>query len=268
MGFAGAIVADKPMLEPLTPLFSLHTNAHDDNASKPLARTLGAFENALKSLQEYYTHLKIVGPAETQACADPEFPYRTYYTTPDGRVDFQYDLRMYPDKLLFLCTRTSDKADLCIKFTQKYSKEAHQYCAANGVAPELYAVEDLPGGWLMVAMEFLAADVYGLLATSSTSARSRFEADVTAAVDILHRGGFVHGDIREVNTKVARDWDDEKGVENVKLVDFDWAGPEGTTLYPANVNTWTVRRPMGVRDGMPITKNHDLEMVAEMFRVQ
>jgi serine/threonine protein kinase len=162
----------------------------------------------------------------------------------------------------------NDKTKLCVKFTQKYSKDAHQYCAEKGVAPKLFAVEDLSGGWLMVVMEYLERDSYMVLVGLSKDARSSFAAGVTEAVEILHQGGFMHGDIRDANTMVARDWDQEKGVQNVKLVDFDWAGREGETKYPPNVNYWAIARPMGAKDGLPVERDHDLEMIKFIFAVR
>lgn len=251
------------MLELLTPLFACQENAHDTKASQPLTRSLGALNHALTSLKEYYTQLEKPQSPDRVVGTNPALPYRTYYTTVEGKVEFQYRRRLYSNKLLFLCSRTNDGTQLFVKFTQMYSKDAHQHCADNGVAPLLYAVEELPGGWLMVVMEDLATDAYCLLPCSSSGT---VQAGVIAAVGILHRGGFVHGDIRDINTMVAVDWDDEKGAENVKLLDFDWAGPEGSTLYPANVNYWDVDRPVDARDGMPILKDHDLQMISHIFK--
>jgi hypothetical protein len=267
IGFAGAIVAEKPMVEPLTPLFSFLQNAHDIKASRPLARCLGALEHALESLQEYYTKMETDQLADRTVCTSPSFPYRTYYTAVEGKVEFQYQRRLHPDKLLFICSKPNDETYLCVKFTQNYSKEAHQHCADNGVAPHLYAVEELPGGWLMVVMEYLEVQAYRLLADSSKHSSSSLKAGVTAVVDILHRGGFVHGNIRDVSIMVAHDWDDEKGAANIKLLDFNWAGPEGNTVYPPNVNRFEkVGRPLDAWDGKPILRSHDLEMVSHIFK--
>jgi serine/threonine protein kinase len=253
------------MLEPLTPMFAFHTNGHDGKASRPLARALGATRRAFKSLTAYYEQLSTAEKSNRKFFTDTEYPYRTSYTTVDGEVEFQYLQRLNSKKLLFLCSKVKDSTRLCVKFTQQYSKNAHQYCADKKVAPELYAVEELPGGWLMVVMEYLGADSYKVLAACDEHERARFKAGVEKAVMVLHDGGFVHGDIRSVNTMVAQNWDNEKGEENVKLVDFDWAGNEGETKYPPNVNYVEISRPMDAKDGKDITKDHDLEMLSHMF---
>lgn len=265
IGFAGAVFADRPMLEPLTPMFTFQTNCHDVNVSRPLARALGAMKNAFQSLEKYYSELSEALPDDCEFFTDTECPYRTYYTAVEGKVEFQYSRRLDPQKLLFLCSKKKDSTDLCVKFTQRYSKAAHQYCADKGVAPELYAVEKLPGGWFMVVMEYLKIDSYQMLAALHKDERGSFKTGVSKAVEVLHEGGFVHGDIRDANTMVAQDWDDENGAQNVKLVDFDWGGRDGNTTYPPYVNYTEISRPMGAKDGELVTKDHDLEMLSHMF---
>jgi len=184
------------------------------------------------------------------------------YTATDGQVEFKYLKRLDPNKLLFLCSKSNDETKLCVKFTQKYSKDAHQYCADNGVAPELFAVEELPGGWLMVVMEYLDSSIE--LSELKGNVRASCKASATAAVAHLHAGGFVHGDIRDTNTMVQK-WDNGDDVRNVKLVDFDWAGKEGETRYPANVNYREIPRPLDAKDGMHIKKSHDDSMLSIMF---
>ncbi len=49
------------------------------------------------------------------------------------------------------------------------------------------------------------------------------------------------------------------------LVDYDWAGFWGDVCYPDYVNIKSVVRPLDVKDGVLMTKEHDLEMVELMF---
>ena len=56
--------------------------------------------------------------------------------------------------------------------------------------------------------------------------------------------------------------DDSIGMKNVKLFDFDRAGKVETTRYPANVNYVQISRPVDARDGLPIKKERDLDMLA------
>jgi len=44
------------------------------------------------------------------------------------------------------------------------------------------------------------------------------------ALVLLHKDGYVHGDVHETNIIVKRDRMDSKGLGDIILVDFDWAG--------------------------------------------
>ncbi|RPB22328.1 hypothetical protein L211DRAFT_758755, partial [Terfezia boudieri ATCC MYA-4762] len=54
---------------------------------------------------------------------------------------------------------------------------------------------------------------------------------VKDAITKLHSHGYVHGDIREVNIIVCG----PAGL-CVDLVDWDWAGVDGTVKYPISLN--------------------------------
>jgi hypothetical protein len=86
-----------------------------------------------------------------------------------------------------------------------------------------------------------------------------------SAVTTLHQGNFVHGDIRDVYLMVRDEWNLDGGEINLKLIDFDWAGPVGTTRYPANVNYDQIKRPEGAWDRQLITKDHNIAMVEFLF---
>ena len=47
---------------------------------------------------------------------------------------------------------------LFIRFTRRYGIEAHRYCARLGIAPEVYGIETLAGGWKAVIMAYLDSD--------------------------------------------------------------------------------------------------------------
>jgi len=79
------------------------------------------------------------------------YPYPTNYEVGDQQIDFTYEFRV-GDKLVFKA-RTASR-DVIMKFTRKYSTEAHRLLAGLGYAPMLHAVNALPGGWNMVVMDF------------------------------------------------------------------------------------------------------------------
>ena len=43
----------------------------------------------------------------------------------------------------------------------------------------------------------------------------------------------------------------------VFLIEFEWAGPEGTARYPLFMNRSEITWPGGAEDGLPIRKEHD-----------
>ncbi|KAG6329173.1 hypothetical protein ID866_9915 [Astraeus odoratus] len=78
----------------------------------------------------------------------------------------------------------------------------------------------------------------------------------------LHLKGYVHGDVRDVNTLVSK-----SDKQKFMLIDFDWAGEIGKVRYPMNVrraiDLW---RPSGAVDGALIMPEHDMDMLDEMQR--
>ncbi|CCA70121.1 hypothetical protein PIIN_04060 [Serendipita indica DSM 11827] len=158
----------------------------------------------------------------------------------ERRVTFEYRHRLFPEKLLFECVQKEERTALCVKFT--------------------LSAERLPGGWWMVVMEYLSEDEYSTRSSVKVDV-IKFKEAIKDAVDVLHVNGFVHGDIRTCNIMVCRWWDDDIGMKNVKVIDFDWAGRVGEAKYPANVNYTEIMRPEDARDGLLIKKEHDLEML-------
>lgn len=183
------------------------------------------------------------------------FPYKGHFTTDEGaKVYFTYQGRLENDKLLFSAT-TNERENIIIKFTKRYSENAHRHCSGQGAAPRLYAFNALPGGWFMVVMENLSSS--HKLVHQHDQISSEMSDALQKAVGILHDGNFVHGDVRDVNLMVP----EEGGVGNFMILDFDWAGFEGEVRYPAYVNIVGVSRPKGAIDGELITKQHDLDML-------
>ena len=82
---------------------------------------------------------------------------------------------------------------------------------------------------------------------------------------LLHDAGMVHGDIRLENVMVANptgpEADSDDNVEKrVRIVDFDWAGDEGTVRYPLHLSR-AINWPAGVTDYAFILADDDDEMV-------
>lgn len=259
IGFAGAIWTSRPHLQVLAPMLPLFHHATDVNMRMQIARHLGATKKAVLALKSYYAELSKLA---RQPTPNPLFPHPQEYLCLESFTPrtFTYLSQLQPDKLLFKAiANTNTNADgnkLCIKFVNRYSKEAHLMCSWLGFAPTLRGFQPIPGGWYMVVMDYLD-DAYHNLTYSRTMAS--FEPVIRDAVTKLHQAGFVHGDIRDINIMV------KEGSSGIMLVDFDWAGVIGEVRYPMNVENRAIRRPAGAEDGELIMAEHDIMMVDFMF---
>jgi len=130
-----------------------------------------------------------------------------------------------------------------------------------GLAPNLRAVVDLPDDWKMVVMDDISAEYERL----PPSPDYLFGEQVQQALSRLHAEGYVHGDVRDVNIMVKKARYSEKEFQ-IMLVDFDWAGKEGETRYPSNLNRETVRGPEGAENGNLIKYEHDWKMLRFIFK--
>ena len=138
---------------------------------------------------------------------------------------------------------------LLIKFTRQYGIEAHTYCAKLGIAPEVHGIETLAGGWKAVIMAYLDSDFVTL------HKRTLDKQIVTAmreAARKMHEGGFVHGDLRDVNILYRHRQD----IVDIAFVDWDWAGLAKEVKYPTLMNM-EVPRHSGAVPHQFICREHD-----------
>lgn len=216
------------------------------------ARHFGAAKKAILALGDYY-----------HSAPNDQHPILPYPSGP-AELPFAYapiagaaKLNLHEDKLVFLGKSGEDY--VFIKFVRRYSKEAHEKCSELGFAPRLRAFSQLPGGWYMVVMDYVAdeyEDLYDALPRLGDEERQQIKDKLVPKVHSFHAAGFVHGDIRNTNVMVKKD----RG-EGMYLVDFDWAGEYPDAKYPMNINESTVRRPDGATSGEVITPEHDMFMV-------
>ncbi|KDQ08804.1 hypothetical protein BOTBODRAFT_59154 [Botryobasidium botryosum FD-172 SS1] len=157
-----------------------------------------------------------------------------------------------------------------VKFTERYSVRTHQLLAGCSPpkAPELYFAEKIVGGIWMIVMKRLketnAENTFLDQALPSSVVN-----DVKAALDVLHKGGLVFGDLRRSNIMVQL----ENDVYRAKLIDFDNSGREvasddpaaaeyeaGGPWYDPFLNPWP-GLPQEIQPSKPMRAAHDLAML-------
>ncbi|KAG8961117.1 hypothetical protein FRC03_005763 [Tulasnella sp. 419] len=253
-GFAGSILSDRFLLEPLGDILPLYGHPLFTPWLKKTAQMLGALKKAVERLKAYYEKPDL----RLNPLPDPRYPYITCYTPLSSEAEpnplsmaFRYLDRHPGSSLLFICEEIESKRRLVGKFVLNYSKEAHLICAERRCAPILY---DFDVGWHAVVMEFLSHPEYR---PPESSNKNLIHSAMKELIGELHRQNYVHGDIRRSSLLVGPE-------DSVMLLDFDWAGIIGEARYPRRVNPtvdgWN-KRPEKVEDGALITVQHDLAMV-------
>jgi hypothetical protein len=253
-------------VDPVTPLLSLLVLPQDRGMMESSARALAATKRCVSELVNFYNSLPataVEGAREATENIPPQlhFPYPRELL--GGAIEFRYIERIFDDKLLFAVelTRVNEAAVkehgvevgtvIIVKFTRSYCPEAHQVCyEAEHSAPRLYGCEQLPGGWQLVAMEYLS-DAVTLQPQQSVNTSVKLRAAVAA----VHGAGYVHGDLRECNVLVCG------GGLRLCVIDFDWSGKEGVQRYPTFMNHADINWAEGAEDGQPLRKQHDLHFL-------
>ena len=121
----------------------------------------------------------------------------------------------------------------------------HRLWAERGLAPQLHGVLRLPGGIDMVVMEYLDPEAGWVSLRDDDLPQLealQFEGVVQAALATGHalRTGdgmaTIHGDCRSNNIMVRRTSGRKPVPEDVRFVDFDWAGIDGQARCPTFIN--------------------------------
>ncbi|KAH6901118.1 hypothetical protein BKA70DRAFT_1312451 [Coprinopsis sp. MPI-PUGE-AT-0042] len=135
--------------------------------------------------------------------------------------------------------------EIVVKFVQSYCLELHRFCAERGHAPEILGYEELPGGWIAIAMEYLEH--------SRPLNQPKFANSVMGLVREFHEAGYVHGDLRKYNILCTEDdwW----------LIDFDWAGLGGEAQYHTSALTEELLKGREGRKDLKITFDDDMRIL-------
>ena len=113
----------------------------------------------------------------------------------------------------------------------------------------------------MIVMDYVDGEVLSadLIGTLSKDACQKIFADVTAAVDLLHKQDIVFADLRRPNILVT------KKPYRAKLVDFEWCGRHGVDQYPLSMSH-NIPWPDGAAPGTTVMRAHDQHWLAQLKR--
>ncbi len=236
---------------------ALHAHQTNQKEIDAGARIVAGLRVACQSLRERY-------PALIQDTGfQVQFPYPRTFSDKDGsQVAFTY-VSGEPGKRVYHARRDDTNAPICIKFSLRYSQDAHGATFNAGYAPELLAVKNV-GDWFMIVMDDVSGEYTTLEALKAQGGvdLAAIRHHMQKGLDILHKE-YVHGDVRAVNLLV-RNTDVGKGARlgerSVLLVDWDWAGRIGEARYPHNINP-DIARSGGATAGAEIQSAHDIWML-------
>lgn len=177
-------------------------------------------------------------------------------------------------------TASKDKRAVLKIAKNRYGLDAHLAAASGDCAPKLFGYRRLEGGWHAVLMEYINLQEgwmhFNPYDESQRSAVAQaYNTHVTG-------NNFVHGDLRPCNVLMLSSYvdrsrgDEQKellkaaslgpvpaneGGWHIRIIDWDWAGPLGSTRYPRTMNK-SVKRAEGVKGGQPILPEHDLQQLS------
>lgn len=137
------------MVQVLSTPLAFHYHSTDTQNQLTVARHMAAFRKAVRTLKEHYERLSSYLSVDGDGLANTSshdllFPYPTEFKSLDDEStnNIRYVEQLEEDgkktRLIFFRTLQEDPpVQICIKFTRRYSKEAHLHCAKLGFAPKL-----------------------------------------------------------------------------------------------------------------------------------
>lgn len=189
-----------------------------------LARAFEALQKALTSLQHDYETSQL-------AVRQPTF---IPYPLQDVRWA-EVQLLVKNKSLLFCASDAQTKAAKVIKYVTQYGSEVHQMLSNAGLAPILYQVVQLPGGFMQVEMELLA------------------EEDGWMVLSSLSQEDLGFGSASNLGS-VGKS-------PEVRFIDFDWAGRAGHVFYPPFMNHRDDVWPTDIQEFAPALQKHDRRLL-------
>eukprot|EP00727_Mastigamoeba_balamuthi_P012344 m51a1_g7732 hypothetical protein (627) ;mRNA; f:167059-169169 len=225
----------------------------DMDAMVAVARFVHAFKETLPRLLEHYR--EVLSSLNVSLPLEHYFPDFVRFSPREGEVvQLRYTDWPVKQRLLFRAEVVSTTGEreipkrLAVKFVKRYCLLLYE-----GPLGE-------PDGWRVVVMEWME----GLLEFHQAlkGGGQHFKDSLVQAVQLLHKNGYVHGDLRIPNVLGSRN---SEGMVDAIVVDFDWAGRDGTALYPPFMNHERVVWADGVSDSQPMKCEHDEVMVRRLL---
>ncbi|KAH9007210.1 hypothetical protein EDB86DRAFT_3069881 [Lactarius hatsudake] len=219
---------------PLTPTLSCVGSACEGNDRTALYAAFSGASTLLHHIDEDVRRYCLVPPILPHA--DRWFPYVSelprYPTSTENTENEKLRFRILrhlapepPNHQLYIAKTLCDpEKTIVVKFTRRYSIELHAFCANREHAPSILGFGQVPGGWFVVAMDYISEAVYPSHSTDLDRLRDKWVHDLTTLVRSFHDQGLVHGDLRQPNM-ICRG-------ERIMLIDFDWGGRLGVASYP------------------------------------
>ncbi|KAF0361823.1 Protein kinase-like domain containing protein [Gigaspora margarita] len=258
LSICGAVCVPFIVCDRLTLIFPLDIIVYDRAIADYVSRTFIALKKSIHILKDYY---KSVYESREMTCnASPWLPCINKIDLEEGTATIKYEERHSMNRNLWIVkiqTENTQEKGL-VKFTQTYSKEAHSTCFELGLAPKLWAVNNLQKDWKIVVMGYL--EEYKPLCTFPSEIILKTKDAVKNAAKLFHDSGYVHGDLRDENIMIKY----ENEEIDIKFVDFDWAGREGKAKYPESLNP-TINWHPDVGRHKLIKKEHDLHLVDDIW---
>ena len=247
--------------EALTYGLRLDCDWRNDHQRNMLAGLVRALRRAILALEGYYTSLHSTPPTEhcykyvkTYGPKPASFlcwlPYKQSYNHIGGsETRLSFIRRFDNDRLLFEGSKDGNSR-VMIKFVRRYAKGLHTLLAEENLAPHLYGLDDVSGGWKMVVMEYMPPERWVMLSNKMPPERQKYKDKIKEALELIHDNKFVHGDVRPYNILVP-----EGGGVDIRVVDFDDSGINEKDKYPREWND--TFRPTDAKEGALLRKDHD-----------
>ncbi|CAG8591832.1 26740_t:CDS:2 [Racocetra persica] len=265
---SGAVFADVAIVDPLTPVFPLIWQKHDEAMMVSIAKTFRALKISLRLLDQYYANVDelIQDEPQTDHPVHPSFPEviiddKSYMV----QINFQVSTNLLWE--VTLLNEQGPHLTAYVKAAQKhrYSLDIHKLLDEVGYAPKVFTTSVIPGNWILVYMESLNnhSILHNITSNLDDQKRSSLRKKIKEVAEYLHNSGYIHRDLCEGNILVRQLEDNEF---DVKLIDFEWSGKVGSACYSPFMNRKNIQWPDGAEDWKLVTKNHDLFILEQTLR--